>query len=1646
MREGSNINTEQSILFQKEISKVPLRSLSSAALLLCCLLTLVFTAPAVAAPSLGVTLTHDPVTMPRNDEQLTYLAKVRNTASSNPVPGDSLGCDPNGTKWFNVASPATDFTFKWLRDGNYSSPVAETSGGSTSTYVVVPADAGHSIACVVSSANAGAAAAYATTPVVVDPVPASAPPRYSGPVTGNPRPLVSNANGGLGAAGVRFCSPGPTWSGPSLATANSTSGSNELTSVSGGFPFAVGQEVVVPGAPAGSTITAVGAGTLTLSAAIGAGSGAEGVAVSAISSGTVTTTTGSNVITSLISAAGTGTTTSGSTAVTALNMTSGRWVVGLPVTGPGIPAGTTVAATSGTGLTLSQPATASAAGVFIFSEGPLPFAQGQEISGPGIPVGTTVTAVGSGSLTLSNPATASATAVGVTATAAGKWSFQWLRNAQPITGATSASHPLSITGTATTTAGSNQLTLVATARGTGVLSSGSTAVTNVATLTGSFLPGQEVTGIGIPDGTTVVSIGSESLELSAAATASGSQELTAGAQPFAAGQKINGAGIPAGTTVTAVSGRTVTISANATASAVGVAVAAGPDIATQLQCAVIGMTGGGGPPSGGSAIAISNTSLVPTVTPAGPNNNKSNQTEMPQLAFGNSTTGPVTLEFNLPPGEDVSLYSFAAPSWVCNGLPLGDQPTKVVCERQGELKPGEESSVTVRLVVGPSSPDSLIAKAEAFGGGAAVPGVAEDTFEFGPPTPFEISSFVTKASDALGNDYTQAGGHPTSVSARFTIPTRHLPSGLPTGVENVRNIITDAPPGFVGNPEAVPEVCASMAAVVEDEFADPACPRPSIVGSVDLESQVTGITPHEYDGLALYSIKPDRGSPAQFGFVVKVLGFYTPIALKPRLRPEEGYAVSIEAPQVGKTVVPKLVSVNLCSYGVEILGAGPLWEGAPKVSGCLKADDPGANPIPFLTNPTSCVAASSVTKISIDSWEHPGEFKSTEASTPPLTGCDDVPFSPVVSMQPTSHQAESPTGLDVSIAVPSEGLESPIGVSQAHLKKAVVTLPKGMAVNPAAANGLDACTQAQLGMSDGVPDDDPVQCPAASKVGSAEVITPILSAPLTGSVFIAKQGDNPFKSLLSLYLVAESEERGIRIKLPGRVAVDPDTGQLVTTFDNNPQAPISSIRLHFNSGNRAPLLNPPSCGSYDIVSEFVPWSVADPNSPTSAEIATRVSTFQVTSGPGGGPCPSGGLSPRLEAGVVNPIAGSTSPFVVSLTRKEGTQRFSGLDLTLPPGLAAYLKGIPYCPDVALASVPSGEGTGAAELAIPSCPAASQIGSVSVGVGGGSSPFYVNTAKAYLAGPYKGAPLSIAVVAPAVAGPFDLGSVVIRSGAYVNSKTAQITVKSDPIPTILHGIPLNVSDVRIAIDRPSFIVAPTNCEPMSVSARVRGEKGDTADASNRFQVGDCGNLGFKPNLKIQLKGGTRRDKYQQLTATLTARPGDANIAGASVRFPQSIFLAQEHIGTVCTRVQFAADSCPPRSVYGYAEAVTPLLDQPLVGPVYLRSSDNVLPDLVAALRGPDSQPIEVELVGRTDSKNRGLRNTFDVVPDAPVSKFTLRMLGGKKSLLVTSRNICLRKERAVVKMRGQNGMTRDFRPVIQAACKKQKKALRAKKRR
>jgi hypothetical protein len=1009
-----------------------------------------------------------------------------------------------------------------------------------------------------------------------------------------------------------------------------------------------------------------------------------------------------------------------------------------------------------------------------------------------------------------------------------------------------------------------------------------------------------------------------------------------------------------------------------------------------------------------------------------------------------------TFELELPGGQDwfvVKTNQSNTPPFVppCVFHPAsGPEHAKFLCEGSVFLFPGQSMQYTFSMGIAMDAPDLAIAEASISGGmpgsGPVPPAGATEEFTFGPAVPFGINAFAIKiGSDPLINavpesepDFNRAGGHPLTAGAEMLF-NRYRGLGdvpfTPPGstynrvgyslIEHTKNVNLDAARGFVGNALAVPELCPGVEYVVTLS-----CPSGSKVGAIVLGgSGLTATVP-------IFALEPEFGTAAQFVFSPIAGSAFTFVT---RLRPDDGYAISFQgiAPEVPEL---QLIKPVLCGFGLKETGSGIV---------CKDRDEPGANPLPLITNPTRCAGPPPTANLRVSSWEHPLNFVTKGFSTPQIEECENVPFEPKVELKPTNRRADAPTGLDVEFTMPTDGLEDPDGVAQATLNNAIVTFPEGMTVNPSSAAGLGACSLGQLKFHSNEAD----ECPESSRIGSVEIETPLIREKLTGSVYLAKQNENPFNSAFGVYMVFSSARDGVTVKVAGKLVPDPETGQLVSTFAESPEWPFSRLVLHFNSGPRAPLINPPKCGTYAIRSELSPWSAVNPANPTPDEIVSHDSTYEVNSGPNGGPCPTGSLEPKLNAGVQNPTAGAKTPFLFSLSRDDGTQRFRGVDVVNPAGLTAAVKGIPYCGEPALAAISGAEETGRVELANPSCPAASQIGTSEAGSGAGPLPFYVKTGKTYLAGPYKGAPVSLAVITPAVAGPFDLGSVLVRVPLYVDPVSSQITAKSDSIPTALHGIVLDVRDIRLALDRPNFTQAPTNCEPRTVDAHVLGQEGAEATVSNRFQVGGCENLGFKPGLSFRLFGGTQRGSHPKLRAILKARPGDANIAAASVALPRSEFLDQAHIKTVCTRVQFAAKACPPGSIYGEAEATTPLLDNPVKGPVYLRSSNNQLPDLVAALRGPDSQPIEVHLVGRIDSVNGGIRSTFDVVPDQPVTQFTLTMQGGKKGLLVNSRNICASTWRATAVFTGQNGKQITMRPKMQSACKKAKKTKKgAKKRR
>ena len=870
---------------------------------------------------------------------------------------------------------------------------------------------------------------------------------------------------------------------------------------------------------------------------------------------------------------------------------------------------------------------------------------------------------------------------------------------------------------------------------------------------------------------------------------------------------------------------------------------------------------------------------------------------------------------------------------------------------------------------------------------------------------FGIESFSLETLDEGGQPYTQAGGHPFAMKAVIALTTTAaLTEQNPKSASaNLRTVQVELPPGLIGNPMATPRCEAALMKPNE-------CPGGTQVG------MATVFSPRGTSEFGpVYNLAPPTGVAAQLGARFNVFGT---ARVDAGVRTGSDYGVT--ANSVFITADEAVERVEMTLWGVPAAAAhfSERFCQGETLPGCSS----GAPSVPFLTNPTSC-AGPLASGLRIDSWQEPGNFVAAAAPMPARTGCEGLDFKPSIGVQPDVHSYESPTGLHVDLHVPQN--QNPLGTAEANLKDTTVTLPAGVAVNPAGANGLDACSPAQIDLHG----PGPAACPDAAEIGSVEVETPLLDHPLPGAVYVATPHDNPFGSLLAIYVAVDDPRSGVVVKLAGRVTPDPQSGQPTTTFSENPQVPFEDFKLDFFGGPGASLMTPQACGRYATTTAMTPWSENGDAHPAD--------TFDVGAGPNGLPCVSDPAQapngPSFAAGAVAPLAGAFSPFVLHLGRGDGTQRLQGVSTTLPEGELAKLAGVPYCPQASLDAAAAHGGR--AEQADPSCPAASRVGGVDVATGAGPQPYHV-TGAAYLAGPYEGAPISLAIVTPAVAGPFDLGTVVVRVAVFIDPETARARAVSDPLPTILQGIPLDVRSVALTLDRPSFSLNPTSCDPLAVTAAVTSVFGQVASPSSRFQVGGCRGLGFGPKLSTRLFGPTRRGEFPRLRALLTARPGQANIASTVVTLPHSEFLAQEHINTVCTRVQFAADQCPKGSIYGSAKAWSPLLDQPLTGPVYLRSNggERKLPDLVAALRGPATQPIEIDLVGFVDSVRGGIRTRFQSVPDAPVSKFLLAMKGGAKSLLVNSRNLCEGSGRVAVRMTAHNGDVRNLRPPLRADCK------------
>jgi hypothetical protein len=906
------------------------------------------------------------------------------------------------------------------------------------------------------------------------------------------------------------------------------------------------------------------------------------------------------------------------------------------------------------------------------------------------------------------------------------------------------------------------------------------------------------------------------------------------------------------------------------------------------------------------------------------------------------------------------------------------------------------------------------------------------------------TGFDVTVTNPNGSPDLQAGSHPYVLTTIFNLKTVVNSGGefLSDG-EDLRDVAVELPPGLVGNATAVPQCSQRLffKARGEQELReylsadDASCPASTVVGVEKIG--IEGQTAQEGEDVNIYNLVPPLGVPAQFGFETGD----EPVVLTPRVRIGRDYGLTVETHNINQGF--PITGISTTFWGVP---ADPRHDDERGLT-CLTIRGPSGNlcpantaVVPLLTMPSSCSAPLTF-GIHADSWqggEASASVQSEDSEGQPtgLDGCNQLPFAPVLQIVPDGSAGSTPTGLNVDLSVPQEEDLNPTGLSEATVKNTTVTLPEGIVLNPAAADGLQACSEEQAGYEgEGASglllfSPGPVSCPEASKVGTVQIRTPLLPEMIEGAVYLAAQEANPFDSLVALYLVAEDPKAGVRIKLAGKVTLDQETGRLLTTFENTPPLPFEELKLQFFGTDRAPLGTPALCGTYTTEGSIAPWSGNQP--------ASLLAPFAVSTGPNGSECSDPlPFAPSLTAGSTNIQAGAFSPFTMTMSREDGEQALSTIQLSMPPGLLGTLSSVKLCGEPQ-----AREGT---------CGPESLIGHTVVSVGLGNDPFSVTGGQVFITGPYDGAPYGLSIVNPAKAGPFNLGQVIVRARIEVNPQTAALTITSDSLPTIIKGIPLQIRHVNVTIDREKFTFNPTNCDPLAIAGSLGSTQGVSAALSVPFQVTNCATLAFKPKLTASTSGKTSRTDGASLTVKLSYPEGpyDANISRVKVELPQALPSRLTTLQKACAAAIFEANpaACPAASIVGHAVASTPVLPVPLTGPAYFVShGGEAFPSLIIVLQGYGTT---VHLVGSTFIDKAGITSsTFKAVPDVPVGAFELTLPQGPYSALAATRSLCKTKLAMPTEFVGQNGAlikTSTKIAVTDCAKHKAKRAKHAKKR-
>ncbi len=937
-------------------------------------------------------------------------------------------------------------------------------------------------------------------------------------------------------------------------------------------------------------------------------------------------------------------------------------------------------------------------------------------------------------------------------------------------------------------------------------------------------------------------------------------------------------------------------------------------------------------------------------------------------------------------------------------------------------------------------------------GGGAASVVSQHPLGLADTTPsYGVQTYELTPEEEGGVPDMQAGSHPFQLTTTLVLSTNSVlekvagEPGEPLEPE-VRPVTLSKdlrfklPAGLIGDPTPIPK-CSLKVFNEMAQSKGVSCPDDTVVGvAATVSTKVPFLGTSHVGPLelsqALYALEPAVGEPAKFGFVPAP---FLPVVLDTSVQTGGDYGVVVTVPDI--TEVAGFYDSQVTFWGVPgdprhdtargaCLGEFEFftkWEFACPV---------GATPQPFLIQPTSCTGPLHTT-LETDPWTAPGQytapkdytFQNSAGEPYGLDGCNRLSFEPSISVAPDGQEASTPSGLTVGVHVPQEASLNPTGLADSAVKDTTVTLPAGVGLNPAGADGLSSCGLSEVGL------ESPAEqsCPESAKVGTVEIHTPLLPNPLVGAAYLAQQDANPFGSLVALYLVVKDPVSGVIVKLAGQVTPDPLTGQLLSTFKNTPQLPFEDLALHFFGGSRAPLGTPALCGSYTTTASIAPWS--------GNAAVNSSSEFQITSGPNHTPCSNPlPFNPELTTGSTNIQAGAFTPFTMTMSREDGNQNLDAIQLKMPPGLLGEISKVTLCVE--------------AQANAGTCGPESLIGHTTVSVGLGGNPYTVNGGEVFITGPYHGAPYGLSIVNPAKAGPFDLGKVIVRAKIEVNPTNAALTITSDPtgpyaIPQLIDGIPLQIKHVNVSVDRPDFTFNPTNCAPQAITGALTSSQGTVKALNVPFQVTNCATLKFKPIFSVSTNGHTSRAKGASLSVKLTYPKAafgiQANIGKVKVDLPKQLPSRLTTLQKACPDSTFNANpaACPPDSRIGTATATTPVLPVHLEGPAYFVSHGGAkFPELIVALSG---EGVTVYLHGETFISPKGITSsTFRTIPDVPIGVFELKLPQGPDSALAANGNLCTAKLLMPTMFVAANGMTiKQSTPVTATGCAKHK-AKKAKK--